>query len=185
MSPVYSDAQEDSPKFPWSAFARASGLHIGAAAAAASLREELVPGRMTAGAFDEAFAVARLTPGTNLLAFFALLGRSLGGWRGSINALMLGTTIPSALTIALAAAYARVRTDPITAAAMRGARAGAVAVLLWAAIRLLRSQIEQRPRAVSAITSGAVVIVAASTLSPLIVLLLGGVAGGLWLKSAK
>ena len=61
--------------FPVGAFVRASSLHVGAAAAAAALRRDLVDkGRLPASAFDEAYAVARVTPGTNLLAMYALLG---------------------------------------------------------------------------------------------------------------
>ena len=61
--------------FPLGAFVRASSLHVGAAAAAAALRRDLVDtGRLSASAFDEAYAVARVTPGTNLLAMYTLLG---------------------------------------------------------------------------------------------------------------
>ncbi len=45
-------------------FVRASSLHVGAAAAAAALRKDLVEtGRLSSGAFDEAYAVARVMPG--------------------------------------------------------------------------------------------------------------------------
>ena len=69
--------------FPLDAFVRASSLHVGAAAAAAALRRDLVDkGRLPASAFDEAYAVARVTPGTNLLAMYALLGEleGRGAW---------------------------------------------------------------------------------------------------------
>ena len=61
-------------RFPLAEFIRASSLHVGAAAAAAALRRDLVEtGRLPSAAFDEAYAVARVTPGTNLLAMYALL----------------------------------------------------------------------------------------------------------------
>ena len=67
------------------AFVRASSLHVGAAAAAAALRRDLVDkGRLSASAFDEAYAVARVTPGTNLLAMYTLLGERFAGWRGAL-----------------------------------------------------------------------------------------------------
>jgi chromate transport protein ChrA len=60
-------------------FLRASTLHIGAAAATASLREELVrAGRVTPREIDGAYAVSRLTPGTNLLALYAVIGIDSG-----------------------------------------------------------------------------------------------------------
>lgn len=47
-------------RFPLLVFVRASSLHVGAAAAAAALRKDLVEtGRLASGAFDEAYAVAR------------------------------------------------------------------------------------------------------------------------------
>ena len=64
--------------FPLLEFIRASSLHVGAAAAAAALRRDLVDtGRLPSASFDEAYAVARLTPGTNLLAMYTLLGEKL------------------------------------------------------------------------------------------------------------
>jgi chromate transport protein ChrA len=62
-------------------FLRASSLHIGAAAAAASLRHDLVKeGKVESRDIDAAYAISRVTPGTNLLALYALLGHRLGGW---------------------------------------------------------------------------------------------------------
>ena len=39
-----------------------------------SARDSVDMGQLPASAFDEAYAVARVTPGTNLLAMYALLG---------------------------------------------------------------------------------------------------------------
>jgi|KBSMisStandDraft_5_1062788.scaffolds.fasta_scaffold661399_3 chromate transport protein ChrA len=76
MSSVY---RQPFDQFPLSSFLRASGLHVGAAAAAAALRRDLVEGNAVTGPeFDEAYAIARLTPGTNLLAVYVLLGGSTG-----------------------------------------------------------------------------------------------------------
>lgn len=72
------------------AFVRASSLHIGAAAATVSLREELVRDHgLTPEDVDAAYAVSRVTPGTNLLALYALLGHRLGGWTLSLFAVLL------------------------------------------------------------------------------------------------
>lgn len=128
--------------FPLASFLRASGLHVGAAAAAAALRHDLVDrGQLTASEFDEAYAIARVTPGTNLLAMYTLLGKRLAGWRGAASALAVGTVIPAATAGLFAATYIRFSDIPLAARAMQGARAGALAVLLWAAVRLLRPQI--------------------------------------------
>ena len=92
--------------FPFGAFVRASSLHVGAAAAAAALRRDLVEqGRLSASAFDEAYAVARVTPGTNLLAMYTLLGERFAGWRGALTALTVGALVPALIAVALGAAY--------------------------------------------------------------------------------
>jgi chromate transport protein ChrA len=87
-------------------FVRASSLHVGAAAAAASLRRDLVDGgRLPGQAFDEAYAVARVTPGTSLLAMYVLLGERLAGWQGALVALGVGALVPAAVAVILGAAY--------------------------------------------------------------------------------
>jgi hypothetical protein len=67
MMSVRTTTDERRP-FPLVEFIRASSLHVGAAAAAAALRDLVDSGRLPSGAFAEAYAVARVTPGTNLLA---------------------------------------------------------------------------------------------------------------------
>ena len=116
---------------------------MGAAAAAASLREELLErGALTSSDFDEAYALARLTPGTNLLAMYVLLGKRLGGgWRGAAAALAAGAVIPAAIAGMVAAGYVQYAGHPLAARAMQGARAGALAVILWAVVKLLRPQL--------------------------------------------
>ena len=95
------------------AFVRASSLHIGAAAAAASLREELVRDHgLTPGDVDAAYAVSRVTPGTNLLALYALLGHRLGGWRLALQAIAVGSLVPASVAVLVAFLYTR-STSPI------------------------------------------------------------------------
>ena len=87
MATVYPRSAPPDRPFPLASFLRASTLHVGAAAAAASLREDLADQSLTSSEFDEAYAIARLTPGTNLLAMYTLLGERLAGWRGATTAL--------------------------------------------------------------------------------------------------
>ena len=112
--------------FPVGAFVRASSLHVGAAAAAAALRRDLVDqGRLSASAFDEAYAVARLTPGTNLLAMYTLLGERFAGWRGAFTALTVGALVPALIAVALGAVYVVYAGHSLAQEVMQGARAGA------------------------------------------------------------
>jgi chromate transporter len=127
-------------------FVRASALHIGAAAAASSLREELVGTRATSAAdFDGAYAVARSTPGTNLLALYALLGHRLGGWSLALSAAAVGVLVPGTVAVLVAAYYVE-STSSFFPLVMRGARAGGLAVFLGAVVRLSRPQLTEHRR---------------------------------------
>ncbi len=131
-------------RFPLLAFIRASSLHVGAAAAAAALRRDLVDsGRLPGTAFDAAYAVARVTPGTNLLAMYTLLGERFAGWPGALLALAVGALVPAIVAVTLGAAYVAYADHPLAREAMQGARAGALAVFAWAVVRLLRPQLQQ------------------------------------------
>jgi chromate transporter len=143
-------------------FFRASVGHLGAAAATASLRRDLVERQsFDAAAFDQAFAIARLTPGTNLLALYTLLGHALGGWRLAVSALAVGTIAPALVTLLMAAAYTAASGNPLVARGMQGARAGALAVFLWAVVQLARPQLAAHGRrgAVLALAALAAVVV--------------------------
>lgn len=185
MPEVYSTAATERP-FPIGAFLRASGLHVGAAAAAAALRRDLVEqGFVTEVEFDEAFAAARVTPGTNLLAMYVILGERLAGWRGAALALGAGTVIPAAIVGLIASAYVSMAGHPLLERAMQGARAGALAVLLWAAVRLLRPQIAQHQWPGVTLMAVTLVVTLALSASPLPVLLIAGGIGATVLRRGE
>jgi chromate transporter len=176
-------SRSSSPRLPRLSFVNASSLHIGAAAAAASLRRDLVEtGAVLDATFDRAFSVARLTPGTNLLALNVLLGHYFAGWRGALQALAIATVIPSIMACVAAVVYVRIVDQPVAAAALGGARAGALAVVLWAVVRLVRPQLERQ------VTRGTLLAIAALTIAltfrvpPIMLLLLGGGVGALFLR---
>lgn len=166
-----------------SPFLRASSLHIGAAAATASLREELTAnGDVTTQEVDAAYAVSRITPGTNLLALYAALGHRLGGWNLAIQAVLVGACVPALVAVIVAYVYQH-NDSSVVSALMRGARAGGVAVFLGAAIRLLKPQVKNHPKAGSAMA--VLVLVAAIALPERVfpVLVVSGVVGALGMKS--
>ena len=176
---------EPATRSPLAAFVRASAFHIGAAAAAASLRHDLVKDhRLEAHDIDVAYAVSRVTPGTNLLALYASLGHRLGGWPLAVQVVAAGALLPALIVVLIAFFYTESNTS-VVATVMKGARAGGVAVFLGAAVRLLKPQMSGK--AGIAVVFAIAAFLAASFLpvSPFVVLLLGGVSGALWLRPAS
>ena len=170
--------------FPFDAFVRASSLHVGAAAAAAALRRDFVDtGRLPASAFDEAYAVARLTPGTNLLAMYTLLGERFSGWSGALGALTVGALIPALIAVALGAAYVGYAGHPLAEGVMQGARAGALAVFEWAIVRLGRPQFQQHRRGGIALAVTTLVMTLLLPIPQFVILLVAGGLGAAFMRS--
>jgi chromate transporter len=170
--------------FPLEAFVRASSLHVGAAAAAAALRRDFVDeGRLSASAFDEAYAVARVTPGTNLLAMYTLLGERFAGWRGALTALTVGAFVPALIAVALGAAYVVYAGHPLAQEAMQGARAGALAVFAWAVVRLARPQLQQHRGRGVALAVTTLVMTLLLPIPQFVILLIAGGLGAAFLRT--
>lgn len=170
---------------PLSAFVRASSLHIGAAAAAASLRHDLVKDdRLEAHDVDAAYAVSRVTPGTNLLALYAVLGHRLGGWPLAVQAVAIGALVPAVIAVLIAFLYTEY-SSPLVTALMNGARAGGVAVFLGAAVRLAKPQLNANARIGTMFAVVAFLAAWYLPVSPFVVLLLAGASGALWLRPAS
>lgn len=164
------------------AFLRASSLHIGAAAATAALREELVADRrLEAHEIDTAYAVSRITPGTNLLALYAQLGHRIGGWPLAFQAVAVGAFVPAVLAVIIAALYWH-SSGASVEALMKGARAGGVAVFVGAAVRIMRPQMVARPRIATGLALAAVAASLFVPISAFLVLVFAGLAGALLLR---
>jgi chromate transporter len=103
----------------------------------ALLQRELTGrGWITREDFALAYSLARITPGTNVLAFCAATGARVLGLFGSIAA-VLAVTVPSAiLVVLLTHGFETWRTHPKALAAMGGTVA-AVAGMVWASVWLL------------------------------------------------
>ena len=170
-------------KSPLGAFLRASSLHIGAAAATASIREELICDHaLTAAEIDEAYAVSRVTPGTNLLALYAQLGHRLGGWKTAILAIAIGAAVPAVAAVLLA--FLSERQTPWIAGVMAGARAGGIAVFLGAAVRLIKPQIATLGARAIALALVIVAVAIWVPVSPIILLLTAAAIGAATLRPA-
>jgi chromate transporter len=113
------------------AFTRYANLTLGGGSAtAATLHRELVEKRqwLTDDQFTLSFALGRVTPGTNLLAFCTGFGYLLRGLPGAIVALLASSIPCAALVAALSAVFAYWRDNDIVQTAIHGAVAAAVGI---------------------------------------------------------
>jgi chromate transporter len=100
----------------------------------ALLQRELV-GRewITREDFALAYSLARITPGTNVLAFCAATGGRVLGLLGAVSA-VIAVTVPSAvLAVLLTKGFETWRTHPLAMAAIAGTVA-AVSGMMWASV---------------------------------------------------
>ena len=134
--------------------------------------------------FALAFGLARLTPGTNFLAFCAATGWYLRGIGGAIVA-VLGTTIPaSVLVVWLTQAGEVGNSYPWARSVIAALLAAGVGTMLGAAVLLVRSQCTRnkwlRPVIIAV---GAFILARAAGLSPLSVIGIAAAAGFFWTES--
>jgi chromate transporter len=133
--------------------------------------------------FAIAFGLARLTPGTNLLAFCAAAGWYLMGAVGAVIA-VLGLTIPSSvLVIWLIRAWELGVSHPAAQAIFGAMVAAAVGTMIGAAALLVRGQCSKRtwlPPVL--IASGSFVLFRVVGFSPLEVIAIAAVTGFFWVR---
>ena len=112
-------------------FARYANLTLGGGSATtAVMHGEIVSKRhwVSDEQFALAFALGRLTPGTNLLAFCVGIGWILNRWAGAVIAL-LAASIPCTLAVVvITVVFAEWQENAFAQAAIKGAIAAAVAI---------------------------------------------------------
>jgi chromate transporter len=144
----------------------------------ALLQRELV-GRqwITREDFALAYSLARVTPGTNVLAFCAATGARVLGLAGAFAA-VLAVTAPSAiLAVLLTRGFESWRDHPWAMAAVGGTVA-AVAGMMWASVwSLMRPYLGFR---VLLFTGGAFLAAWRFHVTPVPVILVAALAGYLW-----
>lgn len=154
----------------------------------AALQTELVRNRrwLAPERYVVAYAIARVTPGTNMLAFIAGTAWEMLGWRGAIAGVLV-TTVPGAiLVVLLSAGYDALRSHPRAMAAVAGTLAAAVGMMAIGAWQLIAAHITSRDwRLVlrAALLAGSALALSSRfDTSPVIVLALAALAGVLWLS---
>jgi chromate transporter len=134
-----------------------------------------------------AFALARLTPGTNVMAFCAATGWQILGWAGAVAG-TLSVTLPSAvIAVLITVGYENWRTNPWALAAINGTVAAVAGMMLATVFVLVKpytaglrgTGLMQTVRAI-VLSGAAFVLLYKFKLSPLKIIGLLAVAGLLW-----
>ena len=100
-------------------------------------------GWLTREQYATAYALARVTPGTNLLAFSAGAGFLLHGWAGALAA-VLAITIPSSILVAwVTMGYEAGRVNPLVTAIVGGIIASAIGMMIASAWQLVQPRIRE------------------------------------------
>ncbi len=168
-------------------FLRAGNLTFGGGdPTMAALHRDLLERK---AALDEAhyalaFAIARLTPGTNVLAFCAAAGSFLRGWRGAAVAVVAASLPSAALAVWLSHAYETGKDNAWIAAAFSSMSAAVAGMMAAGVLLLVRGQAPRAGWPVSlAIASAAGLLTARQIAPPLVVL--GAAAAVGWLLPAR
>mgnify|MGYP003344987238 CR=1 FL=1 len=101
----------------------------------AALQRELVHRKkwLSAEDYGLAFALARVTPGTNILAFVAATGSQILGFAGALAG-ALAVTVPSAiLTIMITVGYEKWSGNPVVLAGIEGTVAAVSGMMMRSA----------------------------------------------------
>lgn len=158
----------------------------GGSATVAVLHRELLDKRqwLSTDNFNLCFALARLTPGTNLLAFCTGVGWLLRGLSGAVIALLAGS-IPSTLIVALATAlFSHWQDNRWAQAAIHGAIAAAVAITVKTCWTIAHPHFKSGARLRVVLIAAAAFLLYVWVRMPAIeVLLLAGVVGSLLPRS--
>ena len=129
-----------------SVFLRVSSLTFGSGnATSALLRRELVDERGWLGPsqFALSFAIARVTPGTNMLAFVTGAGWYMRGMAGGTAALLASSMPASVVTVLLTILYQAVQSNRIGVAAASAAMAAVVGLIVGGAWLILQPYFDE------------------------------------------
>lgn len=153
------------------------------------LGRELVDTRkwISAEKFDLAFALARVTPGTNLIAFCAAVGALICGVAGAAAAVFASTFPSAGLAVLIMQGFESWQGNRI-AMAMIGGTVAAVAGMMWSTIWVilkphvggLRGEGMTRNIQVALLTGGAFLAAHEFGITPLPIIAMGALIGFLW-----
>ena len=164
-------------------FARYANTTFGGGSATiAVLKEQILTRRgwINDAEFDLNYALSRLTPGTNLLAFCTAAGWTTRRWLGAVVALLASSLPCSLLAVVVTVFYTELHGSTLFQAALRGALAAAVAIMGSTAWVFAQPHIKAVPRKALVIVPCAVALSLLAHISPVKILLLAAAAGIAW-----
>jgi chromate transporter len=134
--------------------------------------------------FAIAFGLARLTPGTNVLAFCAAAGWYILGLGGALAAVLAITIPASVLVVWLTRAYDLTAHSRLALSIANALLAAAVGTMIGAALLLVRTQCKPgRWMKPIAISLGAFLLALVAKLTPLQVIGVAAIVGFFWPES--
>ncbi|MBI4908148.1 MAG: chromate transporter [Acidobacteria bacterium] len=149
----------------------------------ASLRRELCDqkGWLSQEQFAIAFAIARVVPGTNVLAFVAASAYQIRGWITAVLAVIAASAPSAVIAVWLLIALDAAQRNRLATAAAAGILASVVGMMIASAWQLIRPALTAAkwPR-VLVFMGGALLLREWANWSPLQVLLAAAAIGALW-----
>lgn len=150
----------------------------------AALQKEFVQRRawLSEEDYGLAFSLARITPGTNVIAFCAAAGSRILGWPGALAGAVAETAPSAVLALLMTQGYETWRTNTWVAAAVAGILAAVAGMMISSVITIARPYL----RGVAGSLRTTVITLAAFAalhwlgLSPLSIIGLAAIVGFLW-----
>lgn len=152
----------------------------------AALQTEMVTSRgwLSTRVYALVYTLARVTPGTNLLAFCAGTAWELLGWPGAIAAVVAMTVPAAVLVLWVTAKYEVIKAHPLAMAALGGVLAAAVGIMVTAAWQLARPSFKRKSWIQAGVVTAAAIVLSlpgfSFSMSPIRVLGLAALVGLFW-----
>jgi chromate transporter len=182
-APNFEQHDPSLPEFTGVIFRAANFTVGGGGPAIAMLLREMVYKRrwMSEEGYAMCYALARVTPGTNMIAFYTATGWLLKRWRGAIAAMIAGSLPCCVFAALVTAGFERVNGNRWVQGAMDSALAASVGLLLATFWLLVKPFLKRRDwKSGSAIVTASIVLSIYVGLSPVTVLILAALAGALF-----
>jgi chromate transporter len=166
-----------------SIMARYGGLTFGGGLPTmAALRSETVERHrwLAPAQFSLAYALSRLTPGTNMLAFSTALGWQLRGVSGAVVALIASSLPCSIVTVLLTLGIEASRGNRWATLAIDGAAASTIGIVAASCWQLMRPHAGSGERLRTVVLVVGAMLLQLADVAPVRVLLMAAIAGAFW-----